>query len=107
MARCKVGLVPYKLTPYTKGVSPLKTYEYLAAGLAVVSTPIPGVAPDAPHVSVSESHRHFVDLVRGQLDLPAVDRVVAARRSLAEQNSWVGRGQEARALVERLLSETS
>jgi len=33
-----VGIIPYKLNEYTSGVFPMKVYEYLAAGLAVVTT---------------------------------------------------------------------
>lgn len=39
-ARSGVGLIPYRLNSYTSGVFPMKVYEYLAAGLQVVSTPL-------------------------------------------------------------------
>jgi hypothetical protein len=39
-----VGLIPYALTPATLRINPLKLYQYLAAGLPVVATPIPAVA---------------------------------------------------------------
>lgn len=103
MARCKVGLIPYLLTPYTKGVSPLKTYEYLAAGLSVVSTAIPGVNPDALHVHVADGGSSFVGLVQREITTPSGHGVLAARQALAEENSWVGRGKAARSLVSRLL----
>lgn len=37
------GIIPYTLNDYTASVSPLKLYEYLAAGLPVVATPLPGL----------------------------------------------------------------
>jgi len=39
MASFTVGLIPFLSTPLTAGVNPNKLYEYLAAGVPVVSTP--------------------------------------------------------------------
>ena len=36
-----VGLIPFKESSLTKTVNPLKAYEYLAAGIPVVSTRLP------------------------------------------------------------------
>jgi glycosyltransferase involved in cell wall biosynthesis len=52
------GLVPYAINPLTRSIFPMKVYEYLAAGLPVVSTPLPALdgvgdvvtAGDAPGV---------------------------------------------------------
>jgi glycosyltransferase involved in cell wall biosynthesis len=49
------GLIPYARNDLTDGIFPMKVYEYLAAGLPVVSTPLPSLegvgaietAPDA------------------------------------------------------------
>jgi glycosyltransferase involved in cell wall biosynthesis len=49
------GIIPYSINPLTSSIFPMKVYEYLAAGLPVVSTPLPAlagvedviVAPDA------------------------------------------------------------
>ncbi|MDY0169842.1 MAG: glycosyltransferase [Thermoguttaceae bacterium] len=38
-----VGLIPFKLNALTRAVNPIKLREYLAAGLPVVSTPLPEV----------------------------------------------------------------
>ncbi len=46
-AYCKafdVGLIPFKMNDLTLAVNPIKLREYLAAGLPVVSTPLPEVA---------------------------------------------------------------
>jgi glycosyltransferase involved in cell wall biosynthesis len=50
------ALVPYAINDLTRSVFPMKVYEYLAAGLPVITTPLPAladnngvtVAPDAP-----------------------------------------------------------
>jgi glycosyltransferase involved in cell wall biosynthesis len=49
------GIIPYSMNPLTGSIFPMKVYEYLAAGLPVVSTPLPALdgvedvilAPDA------------------------------------------------------------
>lgn len=93
-----VGLVPYLVNDYTRGVSPLKVYEYLASGLPVVSTAVPGVYPIDRDVYV-ETGDSFVEFVR-RLSNQSITRVEVDRRvSVAEQHSWTVRGQEFRGLV--------
>lgn len=43
MSGAKVGLIPYRISEHTNAIFPMKTLEYRAAGLGVVSTPLPGV----------------------------------------------------------------
>jgi glycosyltransferase involved in cell wall biosynthesis len=38
------GLIPYARNELTESIFPMKVYEYLAAGLAVVATPLPALA---------------------------------------------------------------
>jgi glycosyltransferase involved in cell wall biosynthesis len=38
------GLIPYADNELTKGIFPMKVYEYLAAGLPVLATPLPALA---------------------------------------------------------------
>lgn len=45
----QIGLIPFRLTDMTKGCNPLKLYEYAAAGIPIVATPL----PELTHVSCS------------------------------------------------------
>ncbi|WP_370290691.1 glycosyltransferase [Nocardioides sp.] len=94
----EVGVIPYSINEYTRGVNPLKTYEYLATGLGVVSTPVPAVVARPGHVEVESTREGFVEAVHRQLATPASDE----RISIAHGNSWVGRGAEARRLIATL-----
>ncbi len=38
------ALIPYALNELTASIFPMKVYEYLAAGLPVVATPLPALA---------------------------------------------------------------
>lgn len=40
-----IGLIPYRITEMTKFINPLKAYEYLAAGIPIVSTELPELKP--------------------------------------------------------------
>jgi glycosyltransferase involved in cell wall biosynthesis len=93
-----VGLIPYLLNSYTLGVNPLKTFEYLAAGMAVVSTPVPAVRPVVGDVVVVDSLQGFISAVHDHKYEP--DPETCERRvQVAEQHSWRIRGQDARNLV--------
>jgi hypothetical protein len=98
-----VGLIPYELNEYTRGVSPLKTYEYLAAGLAVVSTPLPSVPEVDGAVVVAASRDDFVRAVIGHAAATNSD-VHSSRVLLAAGHGWASRGEQARELVRSLIT---
>lgn len=98
MWQSAVGIIPYALNSYTLGVSPLKTYEYLAAGLPVVATALPGVDSTVDGVYVEGSHEDFVTRVQS---LTALDGQVDTDKLLdiSRTRSWRGRGDQVRSLV--------
>jgi len=53
IAAFDVGLIPYESNDYTRSCFPLKLYEYLAAGKAVVATGLPELAGMEPDVVVA------------------------------------------------------
>ncbi|NHU47587.1 glycosyltransferase [Rhodococcus sp. A14] len=94
-----VGVIPYVQNEYTSGVFPLKVYEYLAAGLDVVSTPIQSLVAAAPEdVSILNSKTEFVDTV--QMRIAEFDNEAAVRRSGdASAHSWSTRIAQAKDLA--------
>lgn len=99
---CSVGLIPYHINEYTRGVNPLKMYEYLAAGMSVISTPLPSVPERCGDVSTRSTVDDFVTAVveAANADISSVD--IARRQQIAGANSWTVRGGEARKLVAEL-----
>jgi glycosyltransferase involved in cell wall biosynthesis len=91
------GLIPYAINDLTRSVFPMKVYEYLSAGLPVVSTPLPalaGVAEITVAADAVEAERALEQLLAA--DVPDVRR---ARSDAAQAHSWEERLQEiARAL---------
>jgi glycosyltransferase involved in cell wall biosynthesis len=105
---CTVGLIPYALNAYTRGVSPLKCFEYLASGLGVVGTRIPEVerlAATNPHVHALDAADIPAQVLR--LLAPAPDQVIEARVAAATGNGWDERGSVLRDLLTTRLSEWS
>jgi GT2 family glycosyltransferase len=98
LAAFDAGLIPFRVGPEGANASPIKLYEYLAAGLPVLATPIPECEV-VPEVEVSPTAAGFSDLL---------DRARGSRRSeefrrraqdRARENDW---SERARAALARL-----
>jgi hypothetical protein len=72
---------------YTRGVLPMKLYEYLASGKPVVSTRLPELEPFEDLVDLCGDAMEFINAIEKRL---AEDRKtdVKKRIELARVNSW-------------------
>jgi glycosyltransferase involved in cell wall biosynthesis len=99
-----VGIIPYQINQLTRGISPLKTFEYLAAGLPVVATALPALTPIDDSLWIEETPKAFAACV---VDL--LDRDVPAKRehrvTIAREHSWKERGEELRNLLASMISD--
>ena len=102
LASSMVGLIPYRLNEYTAGVFPMKVYEYLAAGLRVVSTALPSLEQTASDDVVLAGGESFVNAVQSGFDSWS-EHAMTRRRALARSHSWQARGEQALNLIEGLL----
>jgi glycosyltransferase involved in cell wall biosynthesis len=69
-AYCKafdMGLIPFEVNRLTEAVNPIKLKEYLAAGLPVVSTPLPEVKLYSHLIEVVDSPGEFARAVEAAL----------------------------------------
>jgi teichuronic acid biosynthesis glycosyltransferase TuaH len=103
LASSMVGLIPYRLNDHTAGVFPMKVYEYLAAGLRVVSTRLPSLDRTASEDVVLASGEAFVNAVRLGIDEWS-DDVAQRRRDMARGHSWKARGEQALDLIHELFT---
>jgi glycosyltransferase involved in cell wall biosynthesis len=97
LAGFDVGLIPFKLNALTAGVNPNKLYEYLAAGVPVVSTPFsPDVEADADAVTRAPDATSFVAACDHYLTLPAQARARMHERAgeIAALHDWSRIAQE-------------
>ncbi|WP_337455893.1 glycosyltransferase [Prescottella sp. D32] len=97
-AESTVGVIPYHVNDYTRGVFPLKVYEYMSAGMDVVSTPIPSLEQSLPEGVKLAPPESFVDAVEQAVNEWTVE-AASLRRRLAEGHSWSHRIDQAWNLI--------
>lgn len=84
-----VGTLPTLVNDYTRSMFPMKYYEYLAAGVPVVSTPLEFTKTNQVGLRVADSSAQFIvqtheQLTRGRLTL-------AELREFVADNTWAAR----------------
>ncbi|MDY7009784.1 MAG: glycosyltransferase [Planctomycetota bacterium] len=62
-----VGLIPFKINDLTRAVNPIKLREYIAAGLPVVSTPLPELGLCGPFVHAADTPDAFAEAIESAL----------------------------------------
>lgn len=84
---CDLGIMPFADSPAARAINPVKTLEYLACGLPVLSTPVPDVIkyyPEVVRVEKAENwEKAICELLAG--DSPALRD---ARSRFAMGRSW-------------------
>jgi glycosyltransferase involved in cell wall biosynthesis len=94
-----VAILPYRTDGAMRSVFPMKTFEYLAAGLPVVSTRLPALI-DVPGVAFAVSAREMVMQIEAAMSGDDDDRR-AQRSMLAQGHSWESRIEEIATLLAR------
>jgi glycosyltransferase involved in cell wall biosynthesis len=104
VAAADVGLIPHVRSEQTEAMSPLKLYEYIAAGTAVAAVDLPGVRGVCPErTALSPDGAGLPEAVDEALELGPWTE--AARREFIAENAWSARF--ARLLDIALAPETS
>lgn len=99
-----VALIPFLINDATAKLNPVKTLEYLAAGIPVVSTPIPDVVRFFSHaVQIAKDREEFLQMVREAIDAPDIERIRNGV-DMARAASW---SEVAHRMASRILSTPS
>ena len=85
----QVGLLPSLINEYTRGMFPMKYYEYLAAGVPVVSTPLSFANSVLAGLVTGATEAAFTKAVEDQLNYGRFDRTQAME--LVGDNTWNNR----------------
>jgi teichuronic acid biosynthesis glycosyltransferase TuaH len=114
LAAIDVGITPYRDTAFNRASFPLKTLEYLSAGLPVVTSSLPAMRwlradlEEAETTEVAdqilvlaENSQDYVDAIR---TIAAGNSEVASRRiAFAARHSWANRAEQLAATMGLLL----
>jgi len=95
-----VGVIPFRAhDPFVQGINPNKVYQYLAAGLPVVTTPLLDLPASPPMLQYATDAASFVAALAR-----ARDRDPEACRALARPHDW---GAIARRMVAEIETRSS
>lgn len=101
LAGARAGLIPFEVNELTRGVHPLKLYDYLAAGRPVLSSALPEVDPDPENgVFVYRTYEEGAAALHRILDAPPP---AALLRRRAEANDWAHRLRSVEEMLGRSL----
>jgi len=98
-----VCLIPYWVNEYTRGLSPIKLYEYLAMGKPVIATDLPYLRREAAHIQIAPTAETFQSALRAAIDRPPIAQERSRRRAVAVAHSWERQVNEIERHLEPLL----
>jgi glycosyltransferase involved in cell wall biosynthesis len=105
MQALDVGVIPFRANdPFIQGINPNKVYQYLAAGVPVVTTPVLDLAPVFPHLVFATDPASMGKAVENVLECPR-DR--EALRALARPHDWSGLARRMVHEIERRMAAAS
>lgn len=84
---CDLGIMPFANIPAAHAINPIKTLEYLAVGLPVLSTPIPDVVEYYADVVRAEEPGAWRRAARELIDQDT-DEAAEVRRRFARNRGW-------------------
>jgi len=107
MAGFDVGLIPYLVNPYTRGLSPIKLYEYMAMRKPVLGTCLPYLERERDHITLAGSPEEFVQGIQAALaERPSPERLAGWQRRVAA-NSWEEQAEKMEAHLYAILEGES
>lgn len=95
-----VGIIPCALNDYTAAMFPMKFFEYLAAGIPVVSTRLPALKEFDDVAFLRDGAREFALAIEDALDGKAPP--LGARLDAARQHTYFARTQRMLQLIDDL-----
>lgn len=80
-----VALLPQRINDYTRAMFPMKYFEYLAAGRAVVATPLPALTEFTALHRQADTQEAFVDAIASALAVPLI---IPIAHPTLQSHSW-------------------
>ena len=102
MQALDLGVIPFRADdPHVQGINPNKVYQYLAAGVPVLTTPILDLVPAPAALSFATDPAAFARMAGEALDA-ARDR--EACRAIARGHDWAALAQRMVQVIEESLA---
>lgn len=98
-----VGLMPYLRNDHAEYISPLKLYDYLAAGLPVVSVNIPAARTFGEQLYLADTVDDFINAAAKAV-LDGAPPMRQRRRAIAAQHTWEQRVEQISVLIKTALA---
>ena len=95
-----VCIIPYAMNEYTRGVFPIKFFEYMATGKPIVSTPLPSLQGYGDLAYFGEGAGGVIEAIEEALR-ERDEGIVRRRIEAARHNSWQNRIQRIMELIEK------
>jgi 2-polyprenyl-3-methyl-5-hydroxy-6-metoxy-1,4-benzoquinol methylase len=95
-----VGIVPFEVRDMTHSSSPIKMYEYLAAGVPVIATPIQE-AVECPYITTGSTATEWIEKIEDVLSVQDDER-----KAYAKKESWEARIKQIAPILQDLSKET-
>ncbi|MNH76033.1 putative teichuronic acid biosynthesis glycosyltransferase TuaH [compost metagenome] len=102
-----VAIIPFQYHPITLATNPVKAYEYLAAGVRVLSTALPECIHMEPYVTTATTHDDFAAKLGHMLSSPDSEEKRNSRIGYARQNRWQERGIAGNEVISEVLRKKS
>jgi GT2 family glycosyltransferase len=83
-------IIPFKINAVTEATDPVKLYEYLSAGKAVVSVALPEIVGCGHLVYIARSADEFAEKLDGAI-VENDPELIKRRKAFARQNTWESR----------------
>ena len=99
LAGLDVALLPQLINDYTRAMFPMKFFEYLAAGLPVVSTPLPALRDLGAFYAAANCPREFAEAIAAAISGRG-PKAPGIGDMLLQANSWDARLDRMMQLIE-------
>ncbi len=104
LSKINIAIIPFKINDITKSTSPVKLFEYLAAGKPTVTTQLYEIT-DIKTVFISSTYEEFIsNLSKAEIKSKDSD-FIKEMKNIAKNNSWEKRIEDFFDFLEEKLAE--
>ena len=106
LAQMDAACIPFKITPITRSTDPVKLYEYLAAGLPVVASPLPELERFKDWVQVAGTPEEFTRALETALERESPG-LAQERKKAVRVHTWARRFYDLHSAIADLFGRVS